>query len=155
MAFETKARKLWVVLAIAAVLLAIGASYKRGGLGGLRDLALDTVQSVGLYRQEPARDSTDLSSHQSGSDKSSVTLPADQVFWLTIRESRTTGLFEEFLTKFPNSPYAREARAKLDDLKRAPNLPQSQPRMPMPENGRGPAMMMSPGAPGSRSDTGR
>lgn len=153
MPFETKARKLWVVLAIPAVLLAIGAGYKRGGLGGLRDLTLDTLQSLGLSREEAIRDNSDLSSDQFGSNKTTVTLPADEVFWLTIRESRTTGLFEEFLKKFPNSPHAREARAKLEELKRAPSFLQSQPRMPMREQGRGP-MMMSPDAPGSRLDNG-
>lgn len=153
MAFETKARTLWVVLAIPAVLLAIGAGYKRGGLGGLRDLALDTLQSLGVYREEPTRGSSDLSSDRSGSNGSSVTLPADEVFWLTIREARTIGLFEEFLKKFPNSPHAREARAKLDELERASTSP-SQPRMPMREQGSGPSMMMPPSTPGPRSDSG-
>lgn len=154
MAFETRARTLWVVLAIPAVLLAIGAGYKRGGLGGLRDLALDTLQSLGIYREEPTRDSSDLSSGRSGSNRSSVTLPADEVFWLTIRESRTTGLFEEFLKKFPNSPHAQEARTKLDELQKVPSSLPLQPQMPMREQGRGPSMMMSPSAPGPRSDSG-
>jgi hypothetical protein len=155
MAFDTKVRKLWAVLAIPAVLLAIGAGYKRGGLEGLRELGLDTLQSVGLYREEPTRGGSDLSSHQSVSDKSSVTPSTDEVFWLTIRESRTIGLFEEFLKKFPDSPHAREARAKLDELEKGQrSRKQSQPQMPMRDQGRGPTMM-PPDAPGPRPDGGK
>jgi len=47
MAFDTKVRKLWAILAIPAILLGIGASYERGGLAGLRDMTLDMLKSAG------------------------------------------------------------------------------------------------------------
>ena len=47
MAFDTKVRKLWAILAIPAILLGIGASYERGCLAGLRDMTLDMLKSAG------------------------------------------------------------------------------------------------------------
>ena len=44
-------------------------------------------------------------------------LAADEVFWLTIKDSRISVLFEEFLKGFPASPHAAEAAAKLKELK--------------------------------------
>jgi len=62
MAFDTKVRKLWAILAIPAILLGIGASYERGGLAGLRDMTLDMLKSAGIYR--PAPDETPLALYQ-------------------------------------------------------------------------------------------
>jgi len=41
----------------------------------------------------------------------------DTVFWSTIRDSEVAVLFEEFLKRFPASPHAAEARARLSKLK--------------------------------------
>jgi formylglycine-generating enzyme required for sulfatase activity len=43
----------------------------------------------------------------------------DEVFWSTIRDTSTPAPFEEFLHKFPHSPRAAEARARLEDIKRS------------------------------------
>jgi hypothetical protein len=110
MAFDTKVRKLWAILAIPAILLGIGASYERGGLAGLRDMTLDMLKSAGIYRPAP-----------------------DETLWLSIRDSRDSTTFAEFLKKFPNSPHAQEARAKLEELQ---NTQPMTTRMPMREQDR-------------------
>jgi hypothetical protein len=86
-----------------------------------------------------------MTSQESGTSKPSVTLAADEIFWLSIREANAPGLFEEFLKKFPNSSHVQEARAKLEELERARSVrAQQQPRMPMRAQGRGPMMMQEP-----------
>jgi hypothetical protein len=146
MAFETKVKRLWAMLAIPGVLLGIGASYEHGGLGGLRDLTLDTLRSAGFYQEAPARNTSNLPLQDSGTSKPSDNLAADEIFWLSIKEASAPSLFDEFLKKFPNSPHAREARAKLEELERVRSVRiQRQSRMPMRAQGRGP-MMMPPNA---------
>jgi hypothetical protein len=146
MAFDTKVKRLWAILAIPGVLLGIGASYEHGGLAGLRDLTFDTLRSAGLYREAPARNTSNLPVQDSGVSKPSGNLAADEIFWLSIREASAPSLFDEFLKKFPNSSHAQEARAKLEKLERAQSLrAQQQSRMPMKAQGRGP-MMMPPNA---------
>jgi formylglycine-generating enzyme required for sulfatase activity len=50
---------------------------------------------------------------------SSVAAPAaDEIFWLTIKESSIAALFDEFVKQFPASPHVNEARARLDELKK-------------------------------------
>jgi hypothetical protein len=44
-------------------------------------------------------------------------MTADEIFWLTIKDSRATGLFEEFLKDFPSSSHAAEASNRLQLLK--------------------------------------
>ena len=151
MAFDTKVKRLWAILAIPGVLLGIGASYEHGGLTGLRDLTLDTLRSAGLYREAPdreapARNTSNLPVQDSGASKPSGNLAADEIFWLSIKEASAPNSFSEFLKKFPNSSHAQEARAKLEKLERAQSLrAQQQSRMPMKAQGRGP-MMMPPNA---------
>jgi len=135
MAFDTeKIRKFAAIMAIPAVLLAIGAGYERGGLAGLRDLTADALHSVGLARTAPAVSALPA-------PKPAATLAPDEVFWLSIKDSRAPGLFEEFLKKFPNSPRAPDARAKLQTLAKIPPSNAQQQPMPM---GHGP-MMTAPG----------
>ncbi len=43
--------------------------------------------------------------------------PADEIFWLTVKDSAVPGLFEEFEKRFPTSKHAGEARAKIQQLK--------------------------------------
>jgi hypothetical protein len=51
-------------------------------------------------------------------------LTADEIFWLTIKDSAASGLFEEFLTKYPKSNHVAEARERIEGLrKRAPTPP--------------------------------
>ena len=94
MAFDTKVKRLWAILAIPGVLLGIGASYERGGLSGLRDLTLDTLRSAGLYREAPARNTSNLPVQDSGTSKPSGPLAADEIFWLSIREASAPSLFD-------------------------------------------------------------
>jgi hypothetical protein len=145
MAFDNKMRIFGAVLTIPAVLLAIGAGYERGGLAGLRDLAADTLHSVGLYNKAPA---PSAALPATGARNPSSSLAPDEVFWLTIKDSRATGLFEEFLKKYPNSPHAQEAREKLQTLQAAQAATQQQPRSPMGQRNHGPGMMMRPGGGG-------
>jgi uncharacterized caspase-like protein len=58
-------------------------------------------------------------------------MAADEVLWTTIRDSRMAALFEEFLRRFPASPRAAEARARLDEL-RKPSVAASPPAQPAP-----------------------
>jgi hypothetical protein len=129
MAYDTNIRKFAAVLTIPAVLLAIGAGYERGGLTGLRDLGHDLLRNVGLAQDTPA-------------PAPPATLTPDEVFWLSIKDSRAPGLYEEFLKKFPGSPHTQAARAKLENLQKvlAPAA-QDAPRRPM---GHTPGMMMAP-----------
>jgi Caspase domain len=43
---------------------------------------------------------------------------ADDLLWGTIKDSSVAAVFDEFVSKFPNSPHAREARGRADELKR-------------------------------------
>jgi hypothetical protein len=45
-----------------------------------------------------------------------TTLKADEIFWLSIRDSTAPALFEEFLRKFPKSKYAPEASVRIQQL---------------------------------------
>jgi hypothetical protein len=60
-------------------------------------------------------------------------LMADEVFWLTIKDSVVAGVFEEFLKKFPTSRYATEARQRLAQLKAAAKKEQLQTALATPE----------------------
>jgi hypothetical protein len=137
MAFDSKIRKLWAILTIPAVLRAIGAGYERGGLSGLRDLATDMLASVGLYSKAPQ-----VSTLPAATGTAAALTP-DEVFWLSIKDSRAPGLFEEFLKKYPDSPRAAAARVRLQALQAAAgDTGKRQPtQMPM----HGPGMMTSPG----------
>jgi uncharacterized caspase-like protein len=67
-----------------------------------------------------------------------ATISADEVFWSAIKDSTIAALFEEFVRKFPASPRAAEARARIAALNRshiAAVSPQSTPprqRPPQP-----------------------
>jgi hypothetical protein len=134
MALDSKLRKAAAIMAVPAALLAIGAGYERGGLVGLHDLSTAALHAVGLTREAPQAKAP-----------APVTLTPDEAFWLSIKDSRAPGLYEEFLKKFPDSPRAGEARAKLQALEKLaqPAAP-GQPTMPMNGQGRRP-MMMRPG----------
>ena len=54
-------------------------------------------------------------------------MPADQVFWATIKDAKVAALFEEFLVKFPASPHTSEARARLGEIKAAQASPDRRP----------------------------
>ena len=143
MTFDAKMRVVWASLAIPAVLLGIGASYKSGGLSGLRDLALDALHSVGIQRQAEPLNVPSVPVEKNGT-ATSITLPADEVFWRTIKDSNEPALFEEFVTKFPSSPHAQAARVKLEELKedKASRASARRPEnMPMGQGGRAPMMM--------------
>ena len=143
MAFDTKIRVLWAVLAIPGVLLGIGASYKSGGLAGLRELTADTLQRVGILREAPHP--PNLPWRERAAATPSVP-SADEIFWFSIKDSSVPALFEEFIAKFPASPRVDEARAKLRDLKLAAPRHQSvqlPAGMQMREH-RGAPMMMQP-----------
>jgi hypothetical protein len=154
MAVFAKLKILGAILAIPAVLLGIGGGYKRGGLAGLHDLTLDVLNSSGLYREVPSGDNSNAALHEPGMSNPVITIPADELLWLTIKDSRATALFEEFLRKFRNSPRAQEARAKLEAVKNAPQSKMQQPQIPMQEQGQRPNMMMSPGTQGPKQDGG-
>jgi uncharacterized caspase-like protein len=67
-------------------------------------------------------------------------LAADEVFWLTIKDSKVAALFEEFLNRFPSSRNAGDARTRLEELKRsqpsvAVQSPAPQPGQPAPAQG--------------------
>ena len=143
MAIDTKIRILWAALAIPGVLLGIGASYKSGGLSGLRELTRDALQSVGLESEVPA--APNRAAQQPGASAPSVALAADEIFWLTIKDSSAPALFEEFLTKFPASRHAKEAQVKLQELKTAAaRNPPVQPPSDMPMRGQRRGPMMTP-----------
>jgi hypothetical protein len=43
---------------------------------------------------------------------------ADDAVWDTIKDSGSAAVFETFVSKFPGSPHAREARSRADELKK-------------------------------------
>jgi hypothetical protein len=56
-------------------------------------------------------------------------LPADEIFWLTIKDAAAPGLFQEFIRNFPASSHIVEARARLEQIKGAlPPLPSQEAR---------------------------
>jgi len=59
-----------------------------------------------------------------------MSLPADEIFWLSVKDSAVPGLFEEFQRKFPSSKHVAEARAKLDQLKAIQNSAAPPPLTP-------------------------
>jgi hypothetical protein len=152
MALDTKIRILWAALAIPGVLLGIGASYKSGGLAGLRELTHDALESIGFEREVPTPTVTNPSVQKPRAGVPSVALAADEIFWLTIKDSSAPALFEEFLRKFPASPHAKQAQAKLQELKTtAAERPTAQPPAIMPMRGRrGGPMMLPPDLDGAR-----
>jgi hypothetical protein len=56
---------------------------------------------------------------------------ADEIFWLTVKDSAVLGLFEEFEKKYPTSPHLSEARSRIQQLKRD-QISISQPTNPPP-----------------------
>jgi TIR domain len=48
--------------------------------------------------------------------QASPAVAPDEVLWTTIKDSRISQMFEEFLNKFPESAHADEARARLKEL---------------------------------------
>ena len=140
MPLDTKLRQVAAILAIPAVLLAIGAGYERGGPAGLRDLTGDLLRSVGLASNTPVPAAAPLPAPAAKTP--SAALAPDDAFWLAIKDSRAPGLFEEFLKKFPESPHAQDARIKLQALQAAARSAGEQQAMPTPQRGRGPGIMM-------------
>ncbi len=55
---------------------------------------------------------------------------ADEIFWLTIKDSGVAALFEEFLKKYPASPHVEEARARLEELKKSQMAVVAPPTVP-------------------------
>jgi len=139
MPLDTKLRQVGTILAIPAVLLAIGAGYERGGVSGLRNLADDVLHSVGLASKAPAHAAAPLLAPAAKTPAAG--LAPDQAFWLTIKDARAPGLFEEFLKKFPGSAHAPDARARLMQLQQLHPAATHTASMPMRHHGPG---MMSP-----------
>jgi hypothetical protein len=54
----------------------------------------------------------------SSNPPAAAVLTADEVFWLSIKDSKVVALFEEFVRKFPSSPHVREASTEIDILMR-------------------------------------
>lgn len=42
--------------------------------------------------------------------------PADEIVWNAIKDSRASAIFEEYLSKFPDSPRRGDARSRFDEL---------------------------------------
>ena len=76
---------------------------------------------------------------------------ADEIFWLSIKDSSAPALFEEFLRRFPKSSHAEDARRRLDELQSATQQPRT-PVAPSPT-----ADVPKPASPGviDRLDSGR
>jgi uncharacterized caspase-like protein len=53
-----------------------------------------------------------------GSPSAPALPAADEIFWLTIKDSNVAALFDEFLQKFPASTHSADARKRLQELKR-------------------------------------
>ena len=135
MSLDAKLRIVWAALAICGALLAIGAGYRTGGLTGLRELTLDTLQSLGIHREVSGSSNLPSENH---APAPSVTSSEDEIFWLTIKDSKEPALFQEFLAKYPGSSHVAEAQEKLQQLKK---IPSQQPNMPMQARPRAPMMM--------------
>jgi formylglycine-generating enzyme required for sulfatase activity len=70
-----------------------------------------------------------------------VTTPpaADEIVWKAIKDSRYSAIFEDFLSKFPDSPHQGDARSRFDELSKKEELDQKKivalvpPPLPAPE----------------------
>jgi len=59
-------------------------------------------------------------------------ITADEIFWLSIKDSANAALFDEFIDKFPQSVHVREARIRRDQLKKGDFVPPPPPPPPPP-----------------------
>jgi hypothetical protein len=76
---------------------------------------LDAITSSHLT---PAVEPRPLSTKSS--EPTSVSAPtADEIFWLSIKDTAVVALYEEFIKKFPTSPFASEARRRMESWKNA------------------------------------
>jgi hypothetical protein len=64
---------------------------------------------------------------------------ADELFWLAIKDSDVLAFFEEFLRKFPTSPYAGGAQKRIEEIRRkiasaspSESSPKIEPSPPQP-----------------------
>lgn len=73
-----------------------------------------TVKELSKTWQQPSETAT----------TSNLPLSADEIFWLSIKDSAAPGLFEEFVKKFPMSPHAAEAQVRLGRLATNKDTPQ-------------------------------
>ncbi len=71
-----------------------------------------SLSKEAIYLKPPA-----LHSLQQGPVDEGTASKEDEQFWQAIKTSSVPGLYEEFLTKYPNSSHAFEVRARLADLK--------------------------------------
>jgi hypothetical protein len=71
--------------------------------------------------------------------------PADEIVWNAIKDSRTPAIFEEYLSKFPDSSHHGDARSRFDELSKKEELNRKQmaaivpPTPPLPAPARDPS----------------
>lgn len=61
---------------------------------------------------------------------------ADEIFWLSIKDSEAIALFEEFKRRYPASKHAAEASLRIEELKRRSPAWTEEPKSRMPQGRR-------------------
>lgn len=106
---------------------ALSQTIRRPGLGifdAFNEVGLAVMQATGNAQQpwvstSPIKGSFHFAEPSPGVAAPVAAVPspaADEIFWLAIRDSKVSALFEEFLRKFPSSQRGPEARAQLEAL---------------------------------------
>lgn len=75
-----------------------------------------------------------------------IQMRPDEAFWNAIRDSTTAQSFDLFLKTYPNSPYAAEAKERLDKLQGAGEPPSGAPQAAAPKPAEPPASASPPPA---------
>jgi uncharacterized caspase-like protein len=107
---------------------ALSQTIRRPGLGifdAFNEVGLAVMQATG-NAQQPWVSTSPIKGSFHFAEPSGAAAPvtaapspaADEIFWLAIRDSKVSALFEEFLRKFPSSQRVPEARAQLEALNR-------------------------------------
>jgi uncharacterized caspase-like protein len=119
---------------------ALSQTIRRPGLGifeAFNEVGLAVMQSTGNAQQpwvssSPIRGNFHFSEPAAAPPAQAATpspptapsLAADELFWLTIRDSKVSALFSEFVRKFPSSPHVGDAQAHHDQLEKLAALEQ-------------------------------
>jgi uncharacterized caspase-like protein len=135
---------------------ALSQTIRRPGLGifeAFNEVGLAVMQSTGNAQQpwvssSPIRGNFHFSEPvaappaQMASPPTAPSMPADELFWLTIRDSKVSALFSEFVRKFPNSPHVGDAQAHHDQLEKLAAL---EPNPDVSHRSSGPAVLLPTG----------
>ena len=100
--FRERFEKKPIVSGIAALILLTGTYY-------VIDETIKRIIGIALHEKD-SKPMTELPVTPS--------LQPDEVFWLSVKDTSVAGFFEEFLKKYPTSPHAADALARLEQIRK-------------------------------------